>query len=579
MLSLPVHPQDDPIALLERRVASKFAKSPGKGSDYYDPDDEGYESGVVPEDASNLQEVERADKGRVKVGGGGELEGAVEAFPKKTRRKKPPAPVPLQHPDGEDLLLTLPAIDKLLTSLPASDHPSDTPLPPPSTWESLGVHPSLIASLPPAPLPSQSLSIPPVLAGTDTVIAAHTGSGKTLAFLLPVLTSLLASYEAHPPRTSSAPPFAIVVAPGRELCSQINAVLSELLPPGSPVKTALAIGGTSYQSTATKLRKTKPSVVVATPGRLGELLAGGALKAHGVRHLVLDEFDSLLLSSATRESTEGIVDLVRRASKNATVVLASATAGDMREGQIGRFVRPDAVTCELGSSGRNKRAGESAPIEALLQPGAPMMASTLHGVVKVARDQLKLELLRKIFSSEPSPGQVLVFVNDARRVGLVVDRLADMNIVAAPLSGDMEKNERADVSRALREGRVGCVVATEIAARGLDAPSLTHVVNLDLPTDASHYCHRAGRCGRGGRPGVVVSIASGGKEHGVLHRFGKELRVGICDVDVRGGKLNVFALEGGFKGAGGGDGGDGGEGGEGETEEKEETEGRRSKRV
>jgi len=101
-----------------------------------------------------------------------------------------------------------------------------------------------------------------------------------------------------------------------------------------------------------------------------------------------------------------------------------------------------------------------------------------------------------------------------------------MGIVAAPLSGgsNSEKMDRAEVAKALREGYVGIVVATELAARGLDAPMLTHVINLDLPTDASHYAHRAGRCGRGGRPGVEINITTNPKERNVPQRFADELR-------------------------------------------------------
>ena len=116
-----------------------------------------------------------------------------------------------------------------------------------------------------------------------------------------------------------------------------------------------------------------------------------------------------------------------------------------------------------------------------------------------------------------------------------------MDIVAAPLHGgsSTNKNDRAQVSKALREGYVGIVVATEMAARGIDAPYLTHVINLDLPTDASHYAHRAGRCGRGGRPGVALSITCDVRERGVPRRFAEELGVVMYDVEARGGKLRI----------------------------------------
>jgi len=118
-----------------------------------------------------------------------------------------------------------------------------------------------------------------------------------------------------------------------------------------------------------------------------------------------------------------------------------------------------------------------------------------------------------------------------------------MGIVAAPLFGGTksDKNDRAEVARALRDGYVGIVVSTEMAARGIDAPLLTHVINLDLPTDASHYAHRSGRCGRGGRPGVVVNFTSGnGGEKSVPKRFAEELGIDMYSVEARGGKLRIL---------------------------------------
>jgi superfamily II DNA/RNA helicase len=117
-----------------------------------------------------------------------------------------------------------------------------------------------------------------------------------------------------------------------------------------------------------------------------------------------------------------------------------------------------------------------------------------------------------------------------------------MDIIAAPLHGGTysDKSDRAEVSKALREGYVGIVVATELAARGIDAPLLTHVINLDLPTDSSHYAHRAGRCGRGGRPGVVINITTNAKERNVPKKFSDQLGVDMFTVEPRGGKLTIL---------------------------------------
>ena len=120
-----------------------------------------------------------------------------------------------------------------------------------------------------------------------------------------------------------------------------------------------------------------------------------------------------------------------------------------------------------------------------------------------------------------------------------------MDIIAAPLHGGASsgKGDRAQVNKALREGYVGIVVATEMAARGIDAPYLTHVINLDLPTDASHYAHRAGRCGRGGRPGVVINLTTSPRERNVPKRFAKSLGVDIHTVEPRAGKLVLLDEE------------------------------------
>ena len=171
--------------------------------------------------------------------------------------------------------------------------------------------------------------------------------------------------------------------------------------------------------------------------------------------------------------------------------------------------------------------------------------TVLHGVVHCAHRRFALETLRRILHTDPLPRQILVFVSDSRRVKITCEKLGDMGIIAAPLHGGMgsEKADRADVSKALRQGYVGIVVATELAARGLDAPLLTHVINMDLPTDASHYAHRAGRCGRGGRPGVVINLTYSPQERNVPQKFADQLGVTMHTVDVKKSKLNIVDPE------------------------------------
>lgn len=229
--------------------------------------------------------------------------------------------------------------------------------------------------------------------------------------------------------------------------------------------------------------------------------------------------------------------LKRRHGDSLQSVLCSATATDvMHSAQVTEFLRPGYETAMAEDNDVLVTKGTSGSV----QRAPPQVSRTvLHGVVHLEHRRLALESVRRILHTEPVPQQILIFVENARKVDIVVEKLADRGIIAAPLHGGSgsEKTDRAEVSRALREGYVGIVVATEMAARGLDAPLLTHVINMDLPTDASHYAHRAGRCGRGGRPGVVINVTTNPKERNVPRRFASQLGVDLHTVEPRNGQL------------------------------------------
>ena len=254
---------------------------------------------------------------------------------------------------------------------------------------------------------------------------------------------------------------------------------------------------------------------------------------------MLDEFDALLEYKAHRDPTRAIMQsLKRRHGNSLQSVLCSATATDiMDSSKVVDFLRPGFETAMADEDDvlvtSTRKNNQSSTI------AAQVSRTVIHGVVHVPHKRMALDAVRKILHTEPIPQQILIFVENARKVDIVVEKLADNGIIAAPLHGGMgsEKMDRAEVSRALREGYVGIVVATELAARGLDAPLLTHVINLDLPTDASHYAHRSGRCGRGGRPGVVINITTSPMERKVPKRFAETLGVEMHTAETRGGKL------------------------------------------
>lgn len=176
---------------------------------------------------------------------------------------------------------------------------------------------------------------------------------------------------------------------------------------------------------------------------------------------------------------------------------------------------------------------------ALVAAQRSTLPATIQHAVHVAPRHKRLEAVRRLMNTTPKPRAALVFVDDARRADLVAEKLRGLGIEATSLSGNDRKDARASLMQNLRDGSAArVVVTTELAARGLDFPMLTHVVNLDLPTDGSHYVHRAGRCGRAGATGIVISICTS-NEAFVMRKFARELSLEIPLVEMRGGSISV----------------------------------------
>ncbi len=170
-----------------------------------------------------------------------------------------------------------------------------------------------------------------------------------------------------------------------------------------------------------------------------------------------------------------------------------------------------------------------------VDPTVMLPTTITHGLISSPRVKA-LELLRKFLLAKPTVKSALIFVNDPYRVELICEKLLEMGMIAAPLHGDTSKDDRKEILARLRDGRVNLVVTTELAARGIDIPDLTHVINFELPTDAQHYIHRAGRCGRAGRAGFVMNFATPDTKF-VIRRFGKQLKVKIQDCEIREGQI------------------------------------------
>ncbi|WP_346797219.1 DEAD/DEAH box helicase [Halomonas sp. Bachu 37] len=321
------------------------------------------------------------------------------------------------------------------------------------------------------PSPIQAQTIPALLEGRDMLGQAQTGTGKTAAFALPLLSRL--DVQRREPQV-------LVLAPTRELAQQVAVSFSKYGQNMQGLEVATLCGGQEYREQLGALKR-GAQVVVGTPGRVIDHLDRGSLKLDGLSALVLDEADEMLRM--------GFIDDVKRVvadtPKTAQRVFFSATLPAEIERIVNRYlVDPVKVAIEA-------KIGTAASIE--------------QRVVRVDGGA-KLEALSRILEVEPVDGAI-VFVRTRAACTTLVEQLTARGVNAAGLSGDLDQSLRERTITRLKRGKVDVLIATDVAARGLDVPRITHVINYDLPQDAEAYTHRIGRTGRAGRTGVAITFA------------------------------------------------------------------------
>ena len=313
------------------------------------------------------------------------------------------------------------------------------------------------------PFRIQTLVLPDALAGRDILAKAPTGSGKTIAFGLPVVELLNASEKA---------PSALILVPTRELALQVADELSTFAG-ANKLKVGLAYGGTPVGAQAKRL--VGAHIVVATPGRLHDLMERRLISLDGIRILVLDEADRML-DMGFRPQVERIV---RRVPRDRQTMLFSATL----DGEVG-----DLATAYTEDAARFEARRE----------GADEDGEIAHHFVPVTPDG-KLDTLVGLLEAEP--GLSLVFVRTKRGADRLADKLKRRGISAIAMHGDLGQSQRERALDRFRTGKVTTLVATDVAARGLDLEAIEHVINFDPPEDDKGYVHRVGRTGRAGRSG------------------------------------------------------------------------------
>ena len=326
------------------------------------------------------------------------------------------------------------------------------------------------------PTPIQREAIPAMLTGQDLIGLAQTGTGKTAAYLLPLLHRLLDRKKAKDVRSTST----LVLAPTRELAYQIADSLKSLST-SLKLRYLVVCGGERYDHQIRSLKK-GVDMIIATPGRLEDLQARGAVKLHEIEHFVLDEGDQMIdlgFYPAIKRILASLPDTRQ------TVLFSATMPEEMRKLAEG-FLR-DPVTVKVENAGQT--------VDAISQ-----RALLAHNVDK--RDLLVREL------EAIEDGQVLVFVRTRMRADELAEWLGKQGIGVDALHGDMRQYIRQKVIRKFKAGTLKVLVATDVAARGIDMSGLRLVINFDLPETVDTYIHRIGRTGRAGREGEALSICA-----------------------------------------------------------------------
>jgi ATP-dependent RNA helicase DeaD len=321
------------------------------------------------------------------------------------------------------------------------------------------------------PTPVQRAVFDPAVRGLDLVVQARTGTGKTAAFGLPIIETVV--------RRTVAKAQVLILCPTRELALQVTGELERLGRPRN-IK-PIAIYGGAPMGRQVEALATGAQVVVGTPGRVLDHLQRGTLEASEIRMLVLDEADEMLSMGFERE----LSSILERLPKSRQTLLFSATIPpDIERIARERLREPEFITL----SGDHVGALE-----------------VLHFVYFARGD--KLAALIRILEVE-NPESAIIFSNTKADTERVAEALERQGFAAAWLNGDLPQNEREQVMARTREGKLRFLVATDVAARGIDISHLTHVINFDLPESAERYVHRTGRTGRAGRTGTAISIVA-----------------------------------------------------------------------
>lgn len=375
-------------------------------------------------------------------------------------------------------------------------------------FSELSLSPALIQALAAqdidTPTDIQRQAIPAILQGTDTYVGAETGTGKTLAYLLPLMQRLDAAGKALQ---------VMVLSPTLELALQTYRQAEALAvatagATGGDIRCLALIGGTSIKRQLEQL-KTKPHLVSATPDRALELIGQRKLKMHEIFCMVVDEADRLLEGPMGQTAME----VIRAAPGRRQLVFASATVGKYTLDQA-RKLSPDLQISDTGSDAIN---------------------TDIEHMFVMVEERKKPEMLRRLIHAT-QPERALVFTHRNAKAEELAEKLSFHDLRATWFHGAADRTERQRAMEDFRSGDARVLISSDLAARGLDLPDVTHVFNLDPPTQSQDYLHRAGRTGRAGKAGCCVLLLDP-RERRLVARYARDLDIELQQVRLEGGRL------------------------------------------
>lgn len=354
------------------------------------------------------------------------------------------------------------------------------------------------------PMPIQTEALSALLEGKDAYVSAETGTGKTLAYLLPI-------FQKIDPAVSNAQ--AIILAPTHELASQIHQQALRLAQnSGLPVKSLLLIGGTNTKRQVEKLKK-KPQLIVGSTGRIHELVRMKKLKVPKIGMVVIDEADRMLFGNSLGAVRELLNDLPEKPH----MIFVSAT---------------EQAVC-------SSEALKLAPDMVHLSAGSNQVNADIQHIYFVTEDRNKADLLRRLIRAV-EPERAMVFVHRNKDAELVKSKMEHYNIPVADLHGTHDKLARKKAMDDIRKGAVNVLIASDVAARGLDIKGVTHIFNYDAPSSSKDYLHRAGRTGRAGEQGYAISLMTP-QEARLARRYESELGIEMVEAIIHEGQ--IFAAD------------------------------------